>query len=92
MNPSNFTIFPSSSVANKCEAEQVAVNIMGILERTGNKFRPLAWGEYVTEREKDGNFNCGEQKYFNQVIDYCLSATTAKVFSNVWKIAGTIKD
>lgn len=86
--PSDFSkIFPFSSVLRKAEAEVVAKNIMTILDRTGNTFRPLTWEEYETERLKDGNFTAGEQEYFDKVIDYCKSSDTAVLFSKSWKEA-----
>ena len=84
MKPSDFTNFPYSSVTRNNESETIARNIMVILERTGNKFRPLPWDEYKSERLKDGNFTDGEHEYFDAVIDYCKSADTAKLFSPVW--------
>ena len=87
MNPSNFTKFPMSSVKQNSESEQIAVNIMVILKRTGDTFRPLTWDEYKEERLKDGGFTEGERRYFDAVIDYCASPETARLFSPVWKEA-----
>jgi hypothetical protein len=88
MKPSDFTQFPNMSVMNKCEAEVVALNVMKILKRTGDGFRPLSWKEYEIERKKDGDFNSNlESRYFHDIIDYCESETTAKLFSPVWKSA-----
>lgn len=84
-NPSNFTVQPIASVLRKSEAETIARNIMVILERTGNTFRNLSWEEYKEERLKDGHFTESEKKYFDQVIDYCASAETARLFSPAWK-------
>lgn len=82
--PSNFLGFPMGSVLQKSEAETIARNIMVILERTGNKFRKLTWDEYKKERMKDGGFSEGEKKYFDDVIDYCKSGDTAKLFCKDW--------
>lgn len=82
--PSDFTSYPWSSVFQKTENEVIAQNIMKILERTGNKFRPLSWEEYQTERQKDKNFSVIEKKYFNEVISYCESEEKAKTFSGHW--------
>jgi len=57
---------------------------MKILERTGNKFRCLSWKEYRAEREKDGDFSCGEKMHFNRVKEYCKNAKKAKSFSPNW--------
>ena len=84
MKPSEFTNFPMGSVENKCESEVVAQNIMIILKRNGNKFRKLSWREYKTERLKDKEFSMGEKSFFNNVIDFCVSARTAKLFSPAW--------
>ncbi len=72
------------SVLQKSEAETIARNIMVILFRTGDTFRPLSWEEYKEERLKDGQFSEGEKRYFDQVIDYCDSPKTAKLFSKEW--------
>lgn len=82
--PSDFTFHPFSSVLQNCECEQIACNIMVILKRTGDTFRPLSWDEYVSERKKDGHFTESEKGYFNQVINYCKSVDTANLFSKTW--------
>ena len=82
--PSDFTRFPMGSALQKNECEVVAHNIMVILRRTGDKFRELGWREYRKERLSDGNFTESEEAYFNQVIDYCASPATAKLFSRSW--------
>lgn len=84
LTPGDFTEFPYSSTLCKVEAEVIAMNIMVILSRTGNKFRELAWKEYKKERLKDEDFTEGEHEYFDKVIDYCKSSDTAKLFSGVW--------
>ncbi len=84
MKPSNFTNYPWSSVFKKAECETVAQNVMKILERTGNKFRKLSYNEYEKERLKDANYSNGEKKFFDQIIDYCKSEDTAKLFSKSW--------
>lgn len=83
--PSDFINHPFASVLNKTEHEMVARNIMVILKRTGNEFRPLSWEQYKTERLKDGSFTTMEKVSFDKVIDYCISAQTAKLFSKSWK-------
>lgn len=84
MKPSNFKAHPFKSAANKCEAEVVAANIMRILARTGDTFRPLTAKEYTTERKKDGNFTTMEINYFNDVSKWCKNSDTAALFSPVW--------
>ena len=83
--PSDFTNHPFSSVLRKTEHEMVAANIMKILKRTGDKFRPLTWDEYKLERKKDGRFSTMEKGSFDKVIDYCASVQTARLFSKSWK-------
>lgn len=83
--PSTFTTLPSDSVLQKTEAEIVAVNIMVILKRTGNKFRDLSWEEYKSERMKDKEFSQDEYQYFQRVIGYCKTADTARLFSKKWE-------
>ena len=85
MKPSNFTKQPMASVLQKSEAETIARNIMVILKRTGDFFRPLSWDEYKAERLKDGHFTESEKQYFDQVIGYCSNAESAKSFSPVWE-------
>ena len=84
MKPSDYCTFPWDSVLGKAEAEQVAVNIMIILKRTGDTWRELSWDEYEKERMKDGHFSNAEQGYFNRVIGYC-SKEKAASFSQAWK-------
>lgn len=74
-----------SSVFFKSEYETIACNIMVILKRTGNTFRPLSWAEYRKERKKDTGFGENEKGYFDDVIGYCKDAETAALFSPVWK-------
>ena len=85
MKPSNFTTtFPHGSIERKCEPEGVAINIMVILERTGNEWRRLSWKEYKTERMKDGGFYALEKTYFDSVIEYTTSPDKAAEFSPKW--------
>ena len=90
-NPSDFTNIPYSSACCKAEGEEVACKIMLILERTGNVFRELSWEEYKHERLKDKNSDHDsdierrEKSYFDEVIKYCKSAETAKLFSRSWE-------
>ena len=84
MNPSDFTVFPTDSVKQNHQTEQIAINIMVILKRTGDTFRPLDWEEYKKERLEDGHFTDREQGYFDGVIAHCASPETAKKFSPAW--------
>ena len=85
MKPSDFTKQPMASVMRKSEAETIARNIMVILKRTGDFFRPFTWDEYKQERLKDGHFTESEKQYFDQVIGYCLDSESAKSFSPAWR-------
>ncbi len=87
LKPSHFTAHPFNSVTQESEAETVAANIMRILKRTGDTFRPITPKEYEMERRKDGAFTSVEINYFHKVIGYCKSADTAVLFSPVWKKA-----
>lgn len=89
-NPSTFIGHPWSSVLQNCECEIVAANIMRILKRTGDMFRPLSPKEYVKERKKDGSYTPKELGCFDKVIKYCKNADTAALFSSTWAKA-TIK-
>jgi hypothetical protein len=84
MKPSDFTERPWDSVLQKGEPETVARNIMVILKRTDDTWRPLDWEEYKEERLRDGGFSPTEKRYFDQVIGYCKSVDTARLFSPVW--------
>ena len=84
MKPSNFRSHPYDSVLKNNESETVARNIMVILARTGDKFRPLSWEEYKAEREKDGHFTESERAYFDRVSDFCMSAESAQAFCQNW--------
>lgn len=83
--PSDFKNYPSDSVTRNSECETVAQNIMIILSRTGDKFRPFDFEEYQIERKKDGNFSQAEKTYFEKVRSYCADEDTAKTFSKEWR-------
>lgn len=85
LKPSDFKIYPWSSVFTNSETETIAKNIMIILSRTGNEFRNLEWDEYRIERLKDGSFSDNEKQYFDKAIKYCKSAETAVLFSPKWE-------
>ena len=57
---------------------------MTILARTGDEWRSLSWEEYKEYRIKNGNFSEREKRYFDKVIDYCVTPETAKLFSPEW--------
>lgn len=82
--PSDFLNYPSRSIFNKSEYEYIALNIMKILTKTGDKFRSISWEEYRKEREKENNFSCGEKIFFNQVRKFCESSVQARTFSSQW--------
>lgn len=83
--PSDFTTQPWSSVLGKSECETIAANIMVILKRTGNNWRKLSYEEYKEERLKDGNFSNKESTFFEMVVGYTESETTARLFSPTWE-------
>lgn len=88
MKPSDLVhINPCNSVLQKTEAEVVAINIIKILARTGNKWRKMSAEEYQTERLKDGAFTFAELVYFDDVVDYTISYDTARLFSKEWKLS-----
>ena len=85
MKPSNFkNVDPYLSVMGKAEPEIIALNIMKILARTGDKFRRLSMKEYVKERLKDGNYSSVELIYFDTVVRFTWSASAAKSFAKAW--------
>jgi hypothetical protein len=65
--PNKYKHKPWGSILGRAEYEIIALNIMVILDRTGNTFRKLEWDEYKAERLRDGNFSDGEKKYFDEV-------------------------
>ena len=88
MKPSNFKTWPWSCVFKNAEHEQVALNIITILARTGNEWREMLWPEYLAEGIKDGG-NAGhiqrtEQDCFYDVAPYTVSAEAAATFSPTW--------
>lgn len=85
LKPSDFNTHPWGSVKQKSEAETIARNIMVILARTGNKWRPLTWEEYRTERLKDKDFSDFEKRYFDEVVPFCANPDIAKQFSPAWR-------
>lgn len=89
MKPSNFKTWPWSCVFQNAEREQVALNIITILARTGNEWREMLWPEYLAERIKDGGGNTShnqhtEQDCFYDVAPYTVSAKAAATFSPTW--------
>jgi hypothetical protein len=83
MEPKDFLTNPWNSVLQNNECETTAFNIMAILSRTGNKWRTLSWDEYAAERAKDGPVG-NERPSFDRVVEYCVTAESAKAFSTGW--------
>jgi hypothetical protein len=76
--PSDFSVLPVGSYFGKFHAELMFLNIMKILNRTGNKFRRLSLKEYKLERNKDENsYNNDEETWFKWVVPYTTSAAKA---------------
>ncbi len=70
LKPSLFTGHPWNSIFQNAETEQIALNIMLILKRNGDKFlfpEEMTWEMYKEERLKDGQFPEAEQSYFEKV-------------------------
>ena len=87
LKPSHFVAHPFNSATQNCECEVVAANIMRILKRTGDKFRPITPEEYTKERKKDGGYSKAEITCFHKVAKWCKNADTAPLFSPVWEKA-----
>jgi len=86
MTPSDFkNRFPMNSLEQKNEVEVIAQNIMKILARTGDTFRPLSSEEYETERRKDGGWSSFEGELFKRAAPHCVTEETALAFSPDWK-------
>lgn len=89
MKPADYAhVSTMGSVSGKSETETVARNIMVILARTGNVFRPLSWDEYRKERMLDGNFSEKERAHFDCAAKYCESSETAALFCPDWEKVG----
>jgi hypothetical protein len=87
LKPSDFAkISPMNCVFKHHEHEIIAQNIMQILKRTGNEFRPLSWKEYKDERLKDRGFTEAEKPYFNLVVNWCTLPGNAVQFAPTWNI------
>jgi hypothetical protein len=88
MKPSDIiNIFPYSSVTKDARYEIVAMNIVIILKRTGDKFRLLSFKEYIRERKKDKNGNPENEKVlFDKVINYFKTEDTVRLFCECWNI------
>ncbi|PID34886.1 MAG: hypothetical protein CR971_00920 [candidate division SR1 bacterium] len=85
--PSDFSkIRPWSSIFQNVECETIALNIVGILARTGDEWRELKWEEYKEEREKEGVSLSSKHEYFEAISEYCSTYKTARLFSPDWKI------
>lgn len=86
--PSDYKQFPFGSVSQNSETETVALNIMIILSRTGDIFRPLTWAEYKSERSKNRDSDAVDREhgYFNDALPYCKSPITAARFADAWMI------
>ncbi len=82
--PSNFFKQPYDSRLQSFKAETVARNIMVILARTGDVWRPLTWDEYMEHRLRDGSFTTSEKAIFDKVAPYCVSAERALQFCPSW--------
>ena len=83
LKPSHFCTFPWESILCKTEAEVVAVNIMKIRRRLGDKWK-LTWSQYKEERQKDGHFSEREKEYFDKVLPLIKDASGAISFSKSW--------
>ena len=77
------------------ECEWVATNIMKILARTGDEFRPITLEEYKAERMKDveagtdkgGGWSYMEASIFERVSNCAKSAELASKFCKDWETA-----
>jgi hypothetical protein len=84
--PSHFTNYPWSSVKQKSEWESIAQNIMRVMSEHGNDFSiGLSLEQYTAYREKEGGSVRISQESFDELMEYCKSAETAKLFSKDWK-------
>lgn len=81
LRPSQFIKFPINSVIQNAEAEQVALNIMIIRKRLGDKWQ-LSLKEY--EDERGDSMDWEERDYFKIVYPLIEDANGAKSFCNIW--------
>lgn len=88
MKPSHFArTFPHRSMFHKWEHEQVALNIVKILKRTGDKWRRLSLDEYIDARRYDNASNHDlnlERPLFIDIQDIIISEYGARQFSVAW--------
>jgi hypothetical protein len=85
MKPSDIcTIFPLGSITKNSESEILALNIINILARTGDKWRLLTFDEYFKERNLDGKYEAEERDLFEKVVHYTISPLRASSFCKAW--------
>lgn len=71
LKPSHFaTQHPWASVLVKRQYEGIALNIMKILKRKGNTFRPLSWEDYKSERINDIKLQWEEEGFADLSFDF----------------------
>ena len=92
-NPSAFTVWPYSSVLRDSHCEQVAVNIMVILKRTGDAWRPMSADEYGSQPERNGVLSARQADLFHRVAPLVATEAMARKFSPEWaKVGREAKD
>jgi uncharacterized Zn finger protein len=84
LRPRDFVAVPDGSIFPSTEHEIIASNIMKILARTDNRFRPITWDEYWSESSKDRSQVTDDPGVFFQVVVHCISAEQAVLVSPVW--------
>lgn len=78
--PTDFADFPNESIAHNINDDGVAWNIIRILMVTGNEWRVITWGEYLTHHAGDYM----KRDNFDRVIKYCTSAGSAQTYCPEW--------
>jgi hypothetical protein len=88
ITPSQYNREPMGSLSQNSESETIAKNIMHILSKNGDVFRPLSFEEYTDVRKSDGANDrhiANEKPYFDEVISYCASPESADLFCADWR-------
>lgn len=80
-----FQVHPWSCPFGTYEHEETARRIMKILADDGDLWRPVSADEYAKKCTKSGFLSDEQEKRFLDVVDYCTSPETAKLFSLQWR-------
>lgn len=84
--PSHFlAVHPWSCPFGTYEHEETARRIMKIMVDDGDKWRVVSKEEYAQKCTKSGTLSEEQEKRFLDVVDFCASPETSKLFSLQWR-------